>query len=94
MPTLLGLLGIVIFIYVCVKLSRFCFRAADHFDEKDRRKAYNEKCIRESLESIAEAVTPPEEEPVDYKERLLRANREIADKERLSEAMKNELGIT
>jgi hypothetical protein len=94
MHALLGLLCIALFIYGCVRLSRFCFRAADHLDDMARLKEYNERCIRESLGAIAEAVVPPEEEPVDYKERLLRANQKIAEKERLSEAIENELGIT
>jgi len=94
MATILWLLGIMLFIYVCRKLSRFCFRAADRLNKKEQRKLYNERCIRESLEAIAEAVAPPAEEPVDYKERLLMANQEIAEKDRLNEAIKNELGVT
>jgi hypothetical protein len=90
---ILALLGLVLFIYVCKKLSRFCFRAADYLDEREEHRLYNERCIRESLEDIRGSIAQPEDEPLDYKERLLRANQQIAEKDRLSEAIKNELGI-
>lgn len=93
MEALLALAGFFLFIFVCKKLSGFFFRAADYFDEKEQRKLYNERCIRESLEDIRDSVKEPEEEPIDYKQRLLEANQVIVEKNKLKEAMKNELDI-
>lgn len=93
METLVTLIVILVFIIVCRKLSSFFFKAAAHFDEKEKHKLYNEKCIRESLESIKGSVVQPEEKPIDYRERLLRANQMISEKANLSDAMEKELGI-
>lgn len=93
MGAIVGLLAIVVFIIVCKKLSSFFFRAAGNFEEKEQNRLYNERCIRESLEGIRDSIVPPEERPIDYRESLLMANQEISEKNNLSEAMKNELGI-
>jgi hypothetical protein len=93
MGMIIGLIAIVVFIFVCKKLSAFFFRAARYFDEKESRRAYNERCIMESLEDIRNSVVPLEERSIDHKESLLLANQEIFEKDSLSEAMKNELGI-
>jgi uncharacterized membrane protein YhiD involved in acid resistance len=93
MGTLIGLIAILVFIFVCKKLSSFFFRTAMHLDEKEQLKIYNEGCIRESLESIRDSVAKPEEDSIDYRERLLIANQKISEKNNLSEAIENELGI-
>lgn len=93
MTPLLWIAGIFLFIIVCKKLSGFFFRAADYFDEKEQLKRYNEKTIQEALEDIRDSVSKPEENPVDYKEQLLAANREIIEKNKFKEAMRDELGI-
>jgi uncharacterized membrane protein YhiD involved in acid resistance len=93
MGTLIGLIAILVFIFVCKKLSSFFFRAATHLDEKEQHKIYNERCIRESLESIRNSVAKPEEATIDYRKRLLIANHKISEKNSLSEAIENELGI-
>jgi hypothetical protein len=94
MSFIIGTIIFIALIIVCKKLSRFFFRAADYFDERDRRKNYHETCIRESLQDIRGAVAPPDEDSgVDYKTRLLNANHELIEKNKLSKAMEDELGI-
>jgi uncharacterized membrane protein YhiD involved in acid resistance len=93
MEAVIGLLAILIFILVCKKLSSFFFRAAEHFEEKEQSRLYNERCIRESLEGIRSSIAPLDKGAIDYRENLLQANQKISEKSSLSEAMKNELGI-
>lgn len=94
MGFIIGTIALIAFIIACRKLSRFFFRAADYFDEKERHKNYQETCIREALTDIRGAVVKPEEDTGEnYTTRLLRANQEYQEKKKLSTAIEEELGI-
>jgi hypothetical protein len=89
-----GTILLVIFIIVCKKMSMFFFRAAEYFDERKRHRTFQERCLKDISESLLSAFIPPEETSrVDYTTRLLRANQEILEKDKLETAMEQELGI-
>lgn len=93
MDIFIGLIVLLALIIICKWLSRYFTKLGDQLNEEAAYKKYHEACIRESLEDIRGSVVQPEEEPVDMRERLLQANKEIIKKEKLNNAIEDELGI-
>jgi len=91
---LLSILGLVLFIWVCKKLSRLSYRVADLLDREIRYKKSHEKAMLENLRQIRDSVVASEvEDTIGLKERLLLANQQIQDKKILKTAIEDELGI-
>lgn len=91
---LLSILGLVLLIWVCKKLSRLSYRIADHLDREIRYKKSHEKAMLENLKQIRDSVAKAEvDDTLGLKERLLLANLKIQDKKILKTAIEDELGI-
>lgn len=91
---LLSILGLVLFIWVCKKLSRLSYRVADHLDREVRYKKKHEKELLDSIRQIRDSVAKAEvEDTIGLKERLLLANLKIQERKTLKTAMEDELGI-
>ncbi len=89
-----GLLGIILFIFICKWLSGFFNRLSVYFDDKEKRKRLQEESLLESLSQIRDSVcTTEEEETLGTTERLLLANQKIMEKRKLRSAIEEELGI-
>lgn len=83
----------IIFIIVCKYLSVLFYRVSTHLDEKEKRKQYLESTLHEAIIDIRDSVASPKEGKVNYLEQLLEANSQIQEKNRLRNAIENELGI-
>lgn len=89
-----GLLGIILFIFVCKWLSGYFNYLSVYLNDKENRKRLQEKTLLESLAQIRDSVAQTEEEEKqETVERLLLANLKIMEKREIRNAMEEELGI-
>jgi polyhydroxyalkanoate synthesis regulator protein len=88
MELLGGIFLIVLFIFACKKLRGFL---SAYGEEKAREKEQTQRQVQEVLDLLRK--DPEQEEPIDHRENLIRANRELIQKWNTAAAIEKELGI-
>lgn len=91
METLFFILLIIIVMIICAKLARFFKNLAASIAAEKRAE---EEYRRDLIDSV-NALSNTEEKKVatDQREALYRANQELLNKQKVREAMKDELGV-
>jgi hypothetical protein len=91
------LIGIVciflVLTWVCHKAAGWCNRTAKQLEARQRKDQLYKDALLESTEGIRSAVTPETEPEPTGSERLLRANQELLEREKVRESIYKELDI-
>jgi hypothetical protein len=77
----------------CRWFSRFFGQLAAEKARRDESERFYKEALLVSVQGIERSVTPDASEEMDAVERLLRANKELIDKDAVKTAIEQELGI-
>lgn len=91
MHLLSGIFFLLFFIIIVRLLSKFFFRAARHLEEKERKEDQYRRDLLDAISGLKDNEAS-DEVPI-YTEMLLNANKELIQKEKVRDAIENELGV-
>ena len=78
--------------FILRKVSGFLSRISQEYNEIKATRAYHMEQVASSLVEIHDSLNPMEE-PEDYRENLLKANKALVQKKEVQEAIREQLGI-